>query len=274
MRPALLPLGAALALCGALWLARPERAQAPLEPEFARSEPAPQASASVLEAQDLPEARATCATPPAPAPCADPAKAARELGAAYAGPQWVEGARAHAAALEPDAVATLARSAASSAAPPLERCAAAELLRHVPGAALPAEALEFLRTSFAAREKEPLLALAAVRALAAFGAAEDRSQLFDAAVESSSLAMAGLACLRGDEAARELARIARETKDTSRAEVALAALASIAASDEGGLSPRARAECAAQLDTAFGDAREARRACALAALEAAPSAPR
>jgi hypothetical protein len=282
MRSTILALGAAVALCGALWLAKPGRAPAPLEPELARSETVAQPVAAPLEAHDAPEARATLATPPAaasaPAPATaprtDPAAALRELAAEYAGPQWVAGARAHAAGLDTEAQSALARSAADAGTPPLERCAAAEILRHVPGAALPADGLSFLRASFAAREKEPQLALAAARALGAFGGPEERAQLLDAALESSSLASAGLACLRGDEAARELALIGRESQDARRAEHALAALASIAASDEGGLTPRARAECAAQLGSASGDAREARRQCALAALEAAPSAPR
>jgi len=51
------------------------------------------------------------------------------------------------------------------------------------------------------------------------------------------------------------------------AEVALSALASIASSDAGGLTPRVRAQCAERLGSSFSDAREARRRCALAALE-------
>ncbi len=265
MRPLALILGAAAALVCVLWLQQPERSVAPLEARIRRAEPAPRTPQGILEAVQAPVTRA--AEPSPPPPRADPAAALRELGAACAGPQWVDGARASAAELDPQSIEALARSAASEATPAFERCAAAEVLRHVPGAALPAPALAFLRRSFEARETEPMLALAAVRALGAFGGADDRARLLDAAVQSNGLALCGLSCARGDEVAREFATLASETRDARRAEIALAALAAIASSDEGGLTPRARAECAAALDAGFADAREPRRLCALAALD-------
>jgi len=181
-------------------------------------------------------------------------------------------ARTIAAGMRAETQAQLVLLAADAQLAARERVACAEILRHSALRALPEPALGSVREAWGARQSDPALASAAVRALGAFGSADDRRALLEQSLDGSeagfaALALAGLSAARGDEAALELAALARETPDARRAELALAALASIAVSEEGGLTPRARAECAAQLDAAFAGAREARRRCALAALD-------
>jgi len=269
MRALAIPLCAAAALLGAAWWYPPTRASAvPAEPALARLPAEP--FTAQLESLGAAGARAGRSVAARPASRPSPAALAREAACALcdvsAGAEWEQEARARAAGLDRT---ELARLASNPDWPTRERLAAAELLRHVPGAELPPAALALLRESWAARDSAPGFAAAAVRALGCFGSPDDRAQLLDVAVQSSGLALAGLACARGDAAARELASLAIETTDAGRSETALALLASIAASEESALSARARAECADALERRFADAREARRLCALTALDPA-----
>ena len=280
MRPFVPILGVAALACGALWFSLPGRApQAAVPvpssvPTARQEQPAP--PPAQLESCDAPAVREPSPqVAPEPAGLRPAELARRALAAAaenlassdFRAADFEQRARAIAAGMRAESVAQLVLLAADARLTVRERVACAEILRHCAGRALPEAALASLREAWAARETEPALASAAVRALGAFGSADDRHALLEQGVAGSQLALAGLSAARGDEAALELAVLAEQSTDPRRAELALAALASIAASAEGGLTPRARAECAARLDKAFADTRESRRRCALAALE-------
>jgi len=188
-------------------------------------------------------------------------------------------ARALADGLGKEAQAELFALAADPRRQVGERVACAEILRHSPGAALPEPALQLLRESWKARELDPVLAAAAVRALGAFGDATDRSTLLETNAESSALALAGLSAARGDEAALELSAAAAGNLDARRTTVGLAALCAIAANADSGLSLSVRAQCADSIELSLRDEKappetRARRICALAALDPARSVAR
>jgi hypothetical protein len=279
MRPFAFIVGVAALACGVLWFSLPGRAPqaaVPVPSGALCTHPEPAPLPAQLESCEAPAERE--ASPQVAAESAGPRPAElarRALAAAAAGLEsadfrqadFEQHARALAAGMRAETQAQLVLLAADARLAARERVACAEILRHCAGRALPETALGSLREAWAARETEPALASAAVRALGAFGSADDRHALLDQSVAGSELALAGLSAARGDEAALELAVLAEQSTDPRRAEQALAALASIAASEDGGLTPRARAECAARLDKAFADARESRRRCALAALE-------
>lgn len=277
MRAIGITLCGAAALAGAAWFCGSGRGRAGLQPEPAVLPPSACPTAVALEVPEgAGEEERACLVKPhiRAAPAVQARAAARALCCGSGGPDWELEAQVRAAVLDAQATAELARLAAEPGREPGERLAAAELLRHLAGAELAPAALALLRESWTARESDPRHAACAVRALACFGDAHDREALLDASAAASGIALAGLSAARGDAAALELAGAARAGGDTRRSETALAALAVIASSPEGGLSPRARAQCAAALEATFADAREARRLCALAALDPARSAPR
>ena len=291
MRPFVPILGVAAVACGALWFSLPERvpqAAVPVPSSVPTARPEPVPPPAQLESCDAPAEREP-SPQVAPEPAGPrPAELARRALAAAAenlassdfrAADFEQRARAIAAGMRAETQAQLVLLAADARLTARERVACAEILRHCAGRALPEAALGSLRDAWAARETEPALASAAVRALGAFGSADDRRALLEQSLERSqpafaAQALAGLCAARGDEAALELAVLASETHDPRRAESALTTLASIAASDEGGLTARVRAECAARLGSAFADARESRRQCALVALEPGRSAAR
>jgi hypothetical protein len=245
----------------------------------AHSEPAP--PPAQLESCDAPAERETNPqVAPEPAGARPAELARRALAAAveslgsvdFRAADFEQHARALAAGMRAETQAQLVLLAADARLAARERIACAEILRHCAGKTLPESAVVSVREAWSARATDPALASAAVRALGAFGSADDRHALLEQSLDSAqpaftALALAGLCAARGDEAALELTALASESRDPRRSEVALSALASIAASDEGALTPRVRAECAAQLGSAFADARESRRLCALAALD-------
>jgi hypothetical protein len=266
------------ALTGAAWLCPADRGRAALEPGCAAAAAAPSPGPAPLECADAgaagPSRACVRVRAARPSPALLAQAAARALTEVQDGPGRELEARARAAQLDLEGQQELARIAGNARSEVHERLAAAELLRHVPGASLPPAALALLRGSWAARETDARLAAAAARALGRFGDAQDRRALLDASAASSGIALAGLSAARGDAAALELAAVARDETDARRSEIALAALATIAAAQDGALSPGARSECAAALERAFSDGREARRLCALALLDPQRSAAR
>jgi len=171
-------------------------------------------------------------------------------------PSFEKEARALAATLGIAETRDLRRLAADPRLTPTELVATAELLRHARGDPgpfdLPAPAMDAIRTAWQARSADPILAAGAVRALGAFGDARDRLDLLDIAAGESpppipSLAVGGLSAARGDAPALELARECLRDGTERRADVALAALSSVAASVGRRLSEGARARCAEML---------------------------
>ena len=241
-------------------------------------------AARELEAREPVQSAPAGTTPSAAARRAVAGLSARLDPATFRPAEFESLARALASELGPDAQRELLLLAADARLAASGRVACAELLRHLAASSLPEPALASVREVWAGRERDPVLASAAVRALGAFGSAADRSALLELSLEGSqpqfaSLALAGLSAARGDEAALELVAAAQLATDARRADLGLAALCSIAASASSGLSPWVRAQCADAIEhtltgpQATGASRP-RKLCALAALDPARSAPR
>jgi len=291
MRAALLLFGAVAALCGAGWLAQAGRTPRAAVPEPPSASPAlagPTRSPVPLENAEAPVDRSVQPEAESLSTAAETCESAFTALTGLAGDldpaafrlgEFEMHARAIASGLGAEGRAELLALAVDSRLQARERIACAEILRHIPDAGLPASTLQLLRESWNERERDPVLAAAAVRALGAFGDASDRSALLDASPETNALALAGLSAARGDDAALELSAVAAGNLDARRAMAGLAALCAIAASPDSGLSPAVRAQCADSIERKLADGKvtpeqRARLSGALAALDPARSVAR